>query len=145
MFVSFSFACSMYFSSLSDGSNDLSMSIDLTRWRPDNVRTWDRTTYSQFLNIDAVGHDATIMTSFDIPCTLWPEVPSVVWLEFDSFYIGSQYLLLMCHIFWQILLLRMTQALEHWWVCFIKRTATLILILTLSLFWSHLQSYNWIK
>jgi hypothetical protein len=33
----------------------------------DNVRAWDRATYSQFLNIDPVGHDVTIITSFDIP------------------------------------------------------------------------------
>ncbi len=53
-----------------DGLNDFSRSIVLTSYSPDNVRTWDKTTYSQFLN--PVGHDVTIMASFDIPCNLWP-------------------------------------------------------------------------
>ncbi len=53
---------SMYDASWGDGWNDLSMSIGLTRYSPDSVRTQDRTTYSQFLNIAAkppVGHDVT--------------------------------------------------------------------------------------
>ena len=68
---------SMYAASWGDGLNDLSMSIGLTRYSPDNVRTRDRTTYSQFLNIAAkppVGHDDTIIASFDIPCNLCPVV-----------------------------------------------------------------------
>ncbi len=58
-----------------DGWNDLSMPIGFTRYSPDSVRTRDRTTYSQCLNIAAklpVGHDDTIIESFDIPCNLWP-------------------------------------------------------------------------
>jgi hypothetical protein len=50
---------SMYDVSWGDSWNDLSMSIGLTRYSPDSVRTQDRTTYSQFLNIPAkppVGH-----------------------------------------------------------------------------------------
>jgi len=44
----------MYDASWVDGWNDfLSMSIGLTRYSPDSVRTQDRTTYSQFLNIAA--------------------------------------------------------------------------------------------
>ncbi len=67
----------MYDASWEDGWNDLSMSIGLTRYSPDSVRTRDRTTYSQFLNIAAklpIGHDDTIITSFDIPYNLWPVV-----------------------------------------------------------------------
>ncbi len=55
------------------------MSIGSTRYSPDNVCTHDSTTYSQFLKIfdrPVVGHDDTIITSFDIPCSLWPVVPS---------------------------------------------------------------------
>ncbi len=55
------------------------MSIGSTRNSPDNVRTCDSSTYSQFLKIfdrPPVGHDITIITSFDIPCSLWPVVPS---------------------------------------------------------------------
>ncbi len=58
------------------------MSIDLTRYSPDSVRTQDRMTYSQFLNIAAklpVGHDDTIIASFDIPCNLWPVVASLLY------------------------------------------------------------------
>ena len=55
------------------------MSIGSTRYSLDNVRTCNSTTYSQFLKIfdrPPVGHDITIITSFDIPCSLWPVVPS---------------------------------------------------------------------
>ncbi len=72
---------SMYDVSWGDGWNDLSMSIGLTRYRPDSVRTQDRMTYSQFLNIAAklpVGHDDTMIASFDIPCNLWLVVPSLL-------------------------------------------------------------------
>ena len=72
---------SLYAASWGDGLNDLSMSIGLTRYSPDNVRTRDRTTYSQFLNIAAkppVGHDDTIIASFDIPCNLCPVVASLL-------------------------------------------------------------------
>ena len=72
---------SMYDARWGDGLNDLSMSIGLTRCSPDNVRTRDRTTYSQFLNIAAkppVGHDDTIIASFDIPCNLCPVVASLL-------------------------------------------------------------------
>ena len=72
---------SMYDASCGDGWNDLSMSIGFTRYSPDSVRTRDRTTYSQFLNIAAkllVGHDDTIIASFDIPCNLWPVVASLL-------------------------------------------------------------------
>ncbi len=68
---------SMYDASWGDGWNDLSMSIGFTRCSPDSVRTQDRTTDSQFLNIAAklpVGHNDTIIESFDIPCNLWPVV-----------------------------------------------------------------------
>ena len=72
---------SMYDVSWGDGWNDLSMSIGLTRYRPDSVRTQDRTTYSQFLNIAAkvlVGHDNTMIASFDIPYNLCPVVASLL-------------------------------------------------------------------
>ncbi len=72
---------SMYDASWGDGWNDFSMSIGFTRYSPDSVRTRDRTTYSQFLNIAArlpVGHDDTIIASFDIPCNLWPVVASLL-------------------------------------------------------------------
>ncbi len=49
--------------------------------KPDSVRTQDRTTYSQVLNITAsppVGHDVITMTSFDIPCNLCPVVASLL-------------------------------------------------------------------
>jgi hypothetical protein len=71
----------MYDVSCGDGWNDLSMSIGLTRYSPDSVRTQDRTTYSQFLNIAAklpVGHDDTMIASFDIPCYLCPVVASLL-------------------------------------------------------------------
>ncbi len=71
----------MYDFSCWDGLNVFSMLIGLTRYIPDNVRTRDRTTYYQFLNSDAmppVGHDATIITSFDIPCNLWSVVALLV-------------------------------------------------------------------
>ncbi len=71
----------MYDLSCSDGLNDFSMLIDSTRYRPFIVCTWDRTAYSLFLNIDArqpVGHDETIISSFDIPCNLWPVLASLV-------------------------------------------------------------------
>ena len=67
----------MYLFSSSEGLNDLSMSIGLIRNSPDSVRTRDRTTYSQFLNIAAsppVGHDVITIKSFDIPCNLCPVV-----------------------------------------------------------------------
>jgi hypothetical protein len=71
----------MYILSSEDGLNNLSMSIGSTRYSPDSVRTWDRTTYSQFLNIVAsppVGHDDTTITSFHIPCKLCPVVASLI-------------------------------------------------------------------
>jgi hypothetical protein len=72
---------SMYDVSCGDGWNDLSMSIGLTRYSPDSVQTRDRTTYSQFLNIAAklpVGHDNTMIASFDIHCNLCPVVASLL-------------------------------------------------------------------
>ena len=69
----------MYLMRSSDGLNDFSMSIGSMRNNPDNVRTRDRTTYSQFLNIAAnppVGHEVIIITSFDIHCNLCPVVAS---------------------------------------------------------------------
>ena len=72
---------SMYDVSWGDGWNDLSMSIGFTRYSPDSVRTQDRTTYLHFLNIAAklpVGHDNTIMKSFDVPCNLWLVVASLL-------------------------------------------------------------------
>ncbi len=68
---------SMYDVSSGDGWNDLSMSIGLMRYSPDSVLTQDRTTYSQLLNIATklpVGHDDTMIASFDIPCNLYPVV-----------------------------------------------------------------------
>jgi hypothetical protein len=82
---------SMYDVSCGDGWNDLCMSIRLTRYSPDSVRTQDRTTYSQFLNIAAelpVSHDDTMIASFDIPCNLCPVVASCYLQVFVSFYIG---------------------------------------------------------
>ncbi len=82
---------SMYDVSWGDGWNDLSMSIGLTRYRPDSDRTWDRMTYSQFLNIVAklpVGHDDTMIASFDIPCKLWPVVASLLFAGICFIYIG---------------------------------------------------------
>ena len=72
---------SIYDVSCGDGWNDLSMSIGFTRYSPDSVWTRDRTTYSQFLNIAAklpVGHDETMIASFDIPCNLCPVVASLL-------------------------------------------------------------------
>ncbi len=72
---------SMYDVSWGNGGNDLSMSIGLTRYSPESVWTQDRITYSQFLDIAAkppVGHDDTIIASFDIPCNLWPVVASLL-------------------------------------------------------------------
>jgi hypothetical protein len=71
----------MYDVSWGDGWNDLSMSIGLTKYSPESVRTQDRRTYSQSLNIAAkppVGHDDTIIASFDIPCNLWLVVASLL-------------------------------------------------------------------
>ncbi len=71
----------MYDVSWGDGWNNLSMSVGLTRYSPDSVWTWDRMTYSQFLNIATkplVGHDDTIIASFDIPCNLWLVVASLL-------------------------------------------------------------------
>ncbi len=65
--VSFCLAFSMFYLSSEDGLNDLSMSIGSTRYSPDSVRTRDRTTYSQFLNIVAsppVGHDDTTYNNY---------------------------------------------------------------------------------
>ncbi len=81
--MSFSNFCivSMYDFSWGDGWNDLSMSIGFTRYSPDSVWTQDRTTYSQFLNIVAkllVGHDDTMIASFDIPCNLCPVAVSLL-------------------------------------------------------------------
>ncbi len=79
--VSFRLPFSMYFLSSEDGLNDLSMSIGSTRYYPDSLRTRDRTTYSQFLNIVAsppVGNDDTTITSFDTPCNLCPVVASLI-------------------------------------------------------------------
>ena len=54
------------------------------------MRTRDRTTYSQFLNIAAsppVGHDVPAIASFGIPCNLCPVVASLLFVrEFVSFY-----------------------------------------------------------
>jgi hypothetical protein len=89
---------SMYDASLGDGWNDLSMSIGFTRYSPDSVRTRDRTTYSQFLNIAAklpVGLDDTIIESFDIPCNLWPVVASLLFAGNASFYTRKQFSLKM--------------------------------------------------
>ena len=72
---------SMYDVSWGDGWNDLSMSIGFTRYSLDSVRTRDRMTYSQFLNIAAklpVGHNDTIIASFYIPCNLWPVVATLL-------------------------------------------------------------------
>jgi hypothetical protein len=72
---------SMYDVSWGDSLNYLSMSIGLMRYRPNSVRTQDRTTYSQFLNIAAklpVGPEDTMIASFDIPCNLWPVVASLL-------------------------------------------------------------------
>ncbi len=58
-----------------------SKSIGFTRYSPDSVWTQDRMTYSQFLNIAAklpVGHDNTMIASFDIPCNLCPVVASLL-------------------------------------------------------------------
>ena len=93
----------MYDASWWDGWNDLSMFIGLIRYNPDSVRTRDRTTCSQFLNIAAnlpVGHDDTIMTSFDIPCNLWPVVASLLFAG-------------IC-----IILHRKTAFFENAWYCF---------------------------
>jgi hypothetical protein len=79
--VSFCLAFSTYFLSFENGLYDFSMSIGSTRLSPDSVRTWDRITYFQFLNIAAsplVGHAITTMTSFDIPCNLCPVVASLL-------------------------------------------------------------------
>jgi hypothetical protein len=54
----------MYDLSCCDGKNDFLRSIASTKYSPDSVRTRDRTSYSQFLN--PVGHDVTIIASFDI-------------------------------------------------------------------------------
>ncbi len=81
----------MYDVSWGDGWNDLSMSIGLTRYSPDIVWTRDRMTYSQFLNIAAkppVGHDVTIIASFDIPCNLWPVVASLLFAGIHIIYPG---------------------------------------------------------
>ncbi len=72
---------SMYDVSWGDGWNDLFMSIGFIRNSPDSVWTRDRTTYSQFLNIAAklpVGHDNTMIASFDIPCNLCSVVASLL-------------------------------------------------------------------
>ena len=75
----------------------LSMSIGSMRYSPDNVRTRDSTTYFQFLKIfdsPPVGYEDTIITSFDIPCNLWPVVPS---LEFAGIW---------CILHWNIFFLK---------------------------------------
>ncbi len=81
---------SMYDVSWGDGWKDLSMSIGLTRYRPDSVCTQDRSTYSQFLNIAAkvpVGHDDTMIASFDIPVICGRLLHHCYLQEFVSFYI----------------------------------------------------------
>jgi hypothetical protein len=84
---------SMYDVSWEDGWNDLSMSIGLTRYSLDSVWTQEKPTYSQFLNIAAklpVGHDDTMIASFDITCNLCLVFSSMhCYLQvFVSFYIG---------------------------------------------------------
>jgi hypothetical protein len=57
------------------------VSLGLTRYSPNSVQTQDRMTFSQILNIAAkslVGHDDTIMASFDIPFILWLVVASLL-------------------------------------------------------------------
>jgi hypothetical protein len=79
---------SMYDVSWGDGWNNLSMSIGLMGYSPDSVRTQDRRTYSQFLNIAAklpVGHEDTIIANFDIPCNLCLVVASSLIAGFFSF------------------------------------------------------------
>ena len=47
-------------------------------YKPRNVRTQERTVYSQFLNKDPLGQDETMTMSLDVPCNLWPVVASLV-------------------------------------------------------------------
>jgi hypothetical protein len=72
--ICFSFFGSVYVGfHLGDGLNDFSMSIGSTRFSSDNVHTHDSTTYSHCLKNfyrPPVCHKDTIITSFDIPCSL---------------------------------------------------------------------------
>ena len=71
----------MYFLSSVDGLNGLSISIGSTRYSLDSVHTWERTTYSQFLNTAAsppVSHNVTTMVPFDIPSNLCPVVAKLL-------------------------------------------------------------------
>jgi hypothetical protein len=55
------------------GLKDCSMSIGCNRNRPLRVLTLERTTYSQFLKqilFLSLGHDETMIISFDLPCNL---------------------------------------------------------------------------
>jgi len=61
----------------SEGLKDLFMSIGWNKYKPSRVRTLERTTYSQFLKRPPFGHEVTMITSFDIPCNLWPVVASL--------------------------------------------------------------------
>ena len=60
----------------SEGLKDLFMSIGWNKYKPSRVRTLERTTYSQFLKRPPFGHEVTLITSFDIPSNLWPEMIS---------------------------------------------------------------------
>ena len=68
------------FSSSSDDLNDSSKPISSRRYTPSRLQTQLSTVHSQFLIHVAIsphGQYAIIMTSFDIPCSLWPVV--VTW------------------------------------------------------------------
>ena len=90
-----------YHSSSSEDLNDFSKSIGSRRHNPSRLCTWLSTTYSQFLfhvAIPPFGQDVIIMTSLDIPCSLWPVVAS---LRFTGNY--------------NILHLNATFVLDIWW------------------------------
>ena len=61
--------------SSSDGAKDFVVSIGLKRYRPSNVLTLDRTTYSQLAKTTLFvkfGHDVIMIESLERPCSLWP-------------------------------------------------------------------------
>ena len=61
--------------SSSDGAKDFAVSIGLKRYRPSNVLTLDRTTYSQLANTTLfvkLGQDVIMIESLERPCSLWP-------------------------------------------------------------------------